>query len=339
MYPSFKSVKLIRYLLVWKVNTSLASIPRCLASEISPVLGMIISKRLSSREAKPWVKALAPWDAFLTQLAAKNKPRTDSPPDISWPIEASVFVYPGKVTYGRDELILWELKLFGDSADHGFFLETVLPAMEEASYTSDERWNRTNKLWGRFDIQAVYVARGARWEPLVSEGSLDLRYQASPTQWAEGLTFTVPPASNSREMTWITPFDFEGIPGADPADGLSKAAKKSRESEAPTLENILHALIFRLGSLLPGKHKAAHNPWDCLSPEERVLFETAVEEAKGTSILFEDMKFPPRSWPGGRTGSQTFTPIPPSVLSLLELASILHVGKKTHFGCGTFMLT
>jgi hypothetical protein len=44
--------------------------------------------------------------------------------------------------------------------------------MEAAATTSDERWRQSRTLWGRFDVQAIYVARGVRWEPVVADGGM-----------------------------------------------------------------------------------------------------------------------------------------------------------------------
>ena len=46
----------------------------------------------------------------------------------------------------------------------------------------------------------------------------------------------------------------------------------------------------------------------------------------------------PRDWPGRWIGSQSFMKISPHLLPYLELASILHIGKHMHLGCGTFAL-
>ena len=231
-YPN--SVNLIRYLLVWKVNSSLVQLPGCLSAELSSVLGEIIAKRLPTDEARHWRRTLAPWNEYYDGISRKGKNSPIVIPEVSWPIDAILFAYPGKRTYGRGELILWELKLIGESADHGFFLEAILPAMEEAGYTSDPKWNRPNRLWGRFDIHSVYVARGSNWEPLVTDGRLDLRYNASPIQWAEGLTFGLESGnrfSHPTRLTWLTPFDLE-----ESSDGNGNASPPRRTGKKPLLK-------------------------------------------------------------------------------------------------------
>jgi hypothetical protein len=335
MWPFIKPIKLIRYLLVWRVNGSLVWLPRCLSTELSLALGTVIANRLPTREAHPWHKALAPWDECGgISLVGKKKPMRI--PEVSWPIEAVLFAYPGKRTYGRGELILWELKLMGESADHGLFLEVILPAMEEAGSASEPRWQHRNVLWGRFDIHAVYAARGEQWEPVVSDGRLDLNYRASPTQWAEGLTFN----SNSERifdrLTWLTPFDLISDKGRT---GRRRRRKKIPPHQVPTLQSILESLIVRMSQLLPGKYHAPNDVWDVLSEEERASFQAAVEQASHIPVHHKSLRRAPKRWPGRWIGTQIFASIPHPIIPYLELASILHIGKQTHFGCGTFAIS
>lgn len=346
MWPFIKPINLIRYLVVWRVNRSLVRLPRCTPAELSLVLGAIIANRLPTREARPWRKTLAPWDEY--QGKALNLPRGNVPnnsqpklttiPDVSWPIETVLFAYPGKMSYGQGEVILWELKLMGDKADHGFFLEFILPAMEEAGSTSDPQWYHQHSPWGRFDIDTVYVARGAHWEPLVRGGQLDLRYHPTPTQWAEGLTFGLSSERTFNQLTWLTPFDLaETLTGADSASRPS--SKKIPAYEVPTLQSILEALLARMACLLPGKYNTPGDVWNILSPEEQSALFEAIGRADDIRLRRHDLGPTPKYWPGRWIGRQTFSAIPPLLLPYLELASILHIGKQTHFGCGTFIIT
>lgn len=322
MSPYLNSISLIRYLLVWRINSSLVRLSRCPSTELSSVLGAIIAKRLPTGEASRWRKA---------EKAGQPESQTIGLPTFRlsqpWPIEAVLLVYPGKKTYGQGELILWELKLIGESADHGFFLEVILPAMEEASYTSEPQWNRPNKLWGRFDIHSVYVARGSHWEPLVSDGRLDLRYRANPVQWAEGLTFgsglQTGKFSSPTRLVWLTPFDF---------------GEEAHGKQVSPLRRILEALIARMSLLIPDLRNVPDDGWDILSKEQTFSIQDAMEQADNIPILHDDIKSAPRDCPGHYTGTQIFSYIPLPIIPYLELASILHVGKHTHFGCGTFTL-
>ena len=335
MWAFIKPVRLIRYLIVWRVNGSLVRLPRCLSAELSLFLGTTIANRLPTQQARPWRKALAPWDEYGgLSLIGKKKPRRI--PEISWPVEAALFVYPGKLTYGQGELILWELKLLGESADHGFFLEVILPAMEEAGSVADPRWRRQNVLWGRFDVHGVYAARGPRWEPVVSEGRLDLNCRPTPVQWAEGLTFESQSERIFDRLTWLTPFDL----GDDARSGGRRHRKKDIASrQVPTLQRILKSLIARMSLLLPGRHHAPDDILEALSAKERESLQAIVEQASHIPIHHASYRPAPQRWPGRWIGMQTFPSIPHPIIPYLELASILHIGKQTHFGCGTFTIS
>lgn len=328
MWPFINPVKLIRYLVVWRVNSPLVRLPHCLSAELSLVLGTTIASRSPTRQGQLWRKALAPWDAY-GGLAFVAQPKKSAPPDASWPVEAVLFVYPGKLTLGQGETILWEFKLLGESADHGLFLETFLPAMEEAGSTSKPEWRHLNTLWGHFDVQAVYAARGTTWEPFVRDGRLNLDYHPTPEQWAEGLTFEPPSKRVFDRLVWLTPFDLTGE---------TRRGKKATRNQAPGLRAILEALIARMSQLLPGRHRQPDEIWAALNAEEQAALREALELAAHIPLHHANLKAPPRGQPGRWIGFQTFPSIPRPLLPYLELASILHIGRETHFGCGTYMI-
>lgn len=338
MWNFIRPVNLIRYLIVWKVNSSLVQLPRCLSTALSQVMGAIIASRLPTQQAREWRKALESWDN--TTAAAPQEESFQKPaPGAAWPIEVVLFAYPGKRTYGQGESILWELKLLQDSADHGLFLELILPAMEEAASTSTPPLGRLNSLWGGFDIHAVYAARGSRWDPVVSEGRLNLHYRPSSTQWAEGLTFGRDVKRHFRSLTWITPFDLGEMPGMSGKAPHSPPTGRIPPSEEPTFLGILDALIDRMTLFLPGKGRSAKDVWALLSPDEQEALFQALQLGKRLSQRHRALGPAPNGWPGRWIGAQTFTTIPERLLPYLELASILHIGKLTHFGCGTFTLS
>lgn len=327
MWPFIKPIRLIRYLIALRVNTSLVRLPRCLSAELSLVLGTLIANRLPTREAQLWHKALAPW-AECGGLAFVGHKKADKVPEATWPVEAVFFAYPGKRYYGSGEPVLWELKLLGDSADHGFFLETFLPALEEAGSMSEPQWRRQHGLWGHFDIQAIYAARGPRWEPFVRDGRLDVQYRPDHDQWADGLSFSTRQERTFDSLIWLTPFDLGG----------EKQSRTLTRDQVPTLHGILQALIARMSQLLPGKHHAPDDIWKVLDMETRAAFEAVAEQAKRIPIHHAAFNVPPKPWPGRWIGTQTFPSIPHPLIPYLELASILHVGKQTHLGCGTFTI-
>jgi hypothetical protein len=336
MWTSLEHIKVLRYLLVWRVNRSLVQLPPYFATDLSLVLGTIIADRLPTRKATPWRKALARRDR---PEGSGNQTGLVVVPEAPWPLETVVLVYPGKRTYGPGEPILWECKLFGASADHGLFLETILPALEEASYTADPRWHARNTIWGRFDIQAVYVARGMHWEPLVRDGRLDLRYRPSATQWAEGLTLGADMAHPCNRLTWVTPFDLDGM-SADKSDvNPSERPAGTVSTKGPTLRTILNALTFRLSHLILDRPMMPEDGRDALIPEGQLRFQDAMRAADDVLLRFADLEHIPDRWPGQWKGTQVFASIPALFFPYLQLASILHIGRQTHFGCGTFVLS
>ncbi|MBI2877350.1 MAG: hypothetical protein HYY20_10755 [Candidatus Tectomicrobia bacterium] len=337
MWNFISSVNLIRYLMVWRVNSPLVQRPPHLSAALSQVLGTIIANRLPTRPAREWRKALEAW-GNATATPPPGQPPKKPGLDLCWPIEATLFAYPGKRTYGPGEIILWELKLVADSADHRLFLELVLPAMEEAASTSDPRWYHANSLWGHFDIHAVYAARGMGWDPVVSEGRLNLNYRTRSTQWAEGLTFGLNIKRDFRRLTWITPFDLGEMPGARDALPHSPSTGSVPSSQVPNFLGMLDALIDRMRLFLPGKNPAAKDAWALLSPGEQTEIWQALQQAKPLPRQHQKLESAPKGGPGRWIGTQAFTTIPHGLLPYLELASILHIGKQTHFGCGTFTL-
>lgn len=314
------SINLIRYVIVWRVNSSLVFLPKYLSLEISNILGEIIAKRLPTKDAIRWKKALGILD---NEERKSDWEKTKKSHQTSWPIDAIILNYPEKRTYGRDELIIWELKLFGESADHELFLEIILPAMEEAGYTSDSRWKRSNHIWGHFDIHSVYVAKGNNLEPLVTNGILNLQYRANPNQWFEGLDFGAGLEHKFEQPThlkWIMPFDLKEFYYNE-----SKGKKKKKgKNEIPNLKIILEAFEHRIKSLIPGI-------------SDLIVAQEALEQSDNTSIIHKNI-LKSKDWSGFLTGTQLFSGIPSVCIPYLELASIIHIGNQTHFGCGTYAL-
>ena len=330
MWDFISPINLIRYLIVWRVNASLVHLPRYLPTELSAVLGRLIAERLPLPQAREWRKALAAWDEPTSVPSAPAH-------EAAWPIESVLFVYPAKRTHGHGELIAWELKLLGRDADHGLFLELILPAMEVASSMIERQEQHPNSLWGRFDVHAVYAARGRHWEPFVTDGKLDTRYRTDLRQWADGLKWESKPKRDYREILWLTPFDLGSR--SDSGD-RSIRPPQIPPDEVPTLDAIMDALIERMTLFLPGKRRArSDDVWAQIAPEEQTALRHALEETQHlTSSRCHRLEPARREWPGRWIGSQVFPAIPNRLLPYLELASILHIGRQTHFGCGTLAL-
>lgn len=338
MLSSLSRLNLIRYLIVWRVNSSLAFFPRYLSIDLSKVIGTIISRRLPSKEQSTWEKSL---DKLILEPKKSSKDKQKpfiKIPDVSWPINSVLLPYPCKRTYGRDELIFWELKLFGEHADHGLFLEVILPAMEEASYTADTQLNRRNRLWGHFDIKNIFVARGPKWEPLVTDGKLDLRYSVNPMQWLEGLTFNPKQRRNFKLLDWITPCDLTDYITPFFELDLPDEKEKLKFTKSPPLSLILLSFVYRLNDLLRENSKSTARKDEILNSEDRSDFHYAFQQTLNITPFKNILKKLPPSFPGKWMGTQEFTSIPKPVIPYLEAASILHIGKQTHFGCGTFLI-
>ena len=326
---------LIRYLIVWRVNHSLIRLPAWLPLELSYVLGKMISQRLPTNQARAWRKALEPWQEsrFFDLERQRNKHDKVEVPHVAWPIESTLFAYPGKRTHGYGELVMWELKLIGNSANHQNFLELILPAIEELSMTTDSRWRRSNKIWGRFDIHSIYVARGLQWEPLTVDGRLDLQVNVTPFQWADGLHFDMLPSRRYHRMNWITSFDLT------PRDHAGLKNQRSSFTTDPTLSDVIMALIARLDAIMPNKSASYRGGWDLLDEEEKRNVQEALLQVRPVFSRDRTLRKIPHFWPGRWIGSQRFSAIPDTLIPYLNLASILHIGQHTHFGCGTFALS
>ncbi len=251
MWSLSKPINLIRYLIVWRVNSSLTRLPEDLSADLSRTLGKIIADRLPTNEAKPWHKTMALWTESMQsqpdQKRSKKRRRrsgrrrsgrrTPEPeqqlrpiPEAPWPIESVLFPYLLKRTNGKGEPIIWELKLFAESADHNLFLEVILPAMEEASTSTSADRGKIHSFWGHFDICAVYAARGRHWEPFVQAGQLDLSYRPSPIQWAEGLAFESEAARPFTKIIWLTPFEFGDIKISSPPKQSRSGRRRKKKT-------------------------------------------------------------------------------------------------------------
>ncbi|HDQ73791.1 MAG TPA: hypothetical protein ENN19_17095 [Chloroflexi bacterium] len=345
MLAIIEAINLIRYLIVLRPRQTLVKLTDCFANELSAGLGAAITAQLPTREAHEWQRTRQLWAARYThdQEAAallKENPLLSVPP-APWPIEALFFHYPVKQIYGQGEPILWELKLLGDAADHGFFLERILPALEmTATHPPEDMQAESVGFWGRYQIHAVYAARGAQWTPFVEEGELDFDHYPTPVQWRGGLELGVQENyTRPRQLlVWLTPFDLGAEPYVPPRHGRRR--KRIAQRDLPTIESLIQASMVRVAQLLPNKHASPEDVWALMSGEERERVQEAINDlqkrSKRQSARIEAV--PSRCF-GQWRGTQKFaTPIPEVLLPYLELASILHVGHHTHFGCGTFIL-
>ena len=331
MWPFATPINLIRYLIVWRNQASLIRLPPVLSVAISDTLGTMIAERLDAYQAKPWQKAL------VKTIELRNQEQF---PDSPWPIQASILAYPGNRTVGQGEPIIWELKLFGADADHGFFLEVILPALEAASTTSDPRWKSAYSPWGNVAIDSVYVGFGQRWEPLVQNGRLDLPMTVSPTQWIDGQNKIIEPAHPFRQITWIMPFDLGKMPDRPDDSERPREADSIPRVYVPTVQGILLAMLLRATTALPDPKLVPKDVWQMLAPtEQSMIREALMRQENDTQRERQMLQRAHRGWPGQWTGRQLLArPLAPALLAYLNLAAILHIGRYNHYGCGTFRL-
>lgn len=323
---------LLRYLIVLRPNGPLVRIPVHPTVELSLALGTAIADGLPTSEARPWRKSLAAWEDCFNGRSRKHpvlgRQGFQGPPDRPWPVEAVVVFYPGKRYYGRGEPILWELKLLGDAANHDLFLEAILPALENLGRQGMPGRPYAHCLWGQFDVDAVYAADGHRWDPVVREGRLDLACRPSPRQWARGWDANGSSGRSFRSLTWLTPVELT------PGQSLYEPP-----ADAPLPGHILEAFTHRLSALLFGRHYDIDAFWSMLGDDEALDFIRAAREAAEICVVRDDLERVGAPWPGNWRGIQVFDrPVPGPVAAYLAQAALVHIGRFTHFGCGTFLM-
>lgn len=318
MLSFVEDLPLLRYLLVLKIRTRLVLLNSNFTIEFSAGLGSIMAKRMFTSQARAWQKKLALFSPRLFE--AKKKNSKEPFPETFWPVEAVIWPPPIKIRHSRDDLLLCELKLFGNAADHSWFLETILPALEQASMESAPPLTYQSHLWGNFDLEAVYVAHGASWKPVVESGRLDFRVRPKATQWSK-LPRNAGSACKYNTLNWLTPIIFSGGP------------------VAPQLVGIIEALFLRLSELTGKSYHTFRQYIDNLSTSEIKDIQKVVLIATQAELIRQKDSPTTINIPGAWQGLQIYKGIPKELLPYLELASILHVGSHTHFGCGTFYLS
>lgn len=315
-----QTIPLLRYLLLLRVHKPLLVLPPYLALELAYATSVMISERLPSSQLKPWRKLVAAWEQANPVSEDNRRARLiHNPPQSAWPLDLAWLPYRVKQTYGHGEIIPCELKLFGRSASHELFLELILPVLETAGLTPDRRWSRPNSFWGGFHLEAVYVAHGRQWEPVVEDGQVDFSIRPGSRQWCEGLDFTKNKHGTSQCLRWYTPYAHTPVPSIiRKREHLCQIAREN----APGMPVLLKALFSRLGVVAP------EAPVDWLSELDALAMEVGNKT--------ENVICPPKNWPGTVWGEQVFSPVPDQLVHVLKLASTLHVGCYTHVGCGTF---
>lgn len=318
------SLKMLRYLIAWRVNTSLVRLPINFSAVLSKTLGNAIADLLSTKDSRQWRKSI---DIERQQQFNASTIQPDNYPESLWPIHAILLPHTLKRNYGVNEIILWELKLLGDSADHGFFLETILPAMEQLSCGEiPDRRSRIN-VWGHFDIHNIWIANGNVWDPLISDGNLNLRYHPKLLQWKSHINEQTycKEMTKRKRLVFIRPFAFDH-------ENISHI----KDQFLPDMSKIIESVIRRWSFFTSGNIK--QDLWDLVPPsiivEVRKAWETSCMMRIHSSLISPALNDEPGLW----KGELMYEEIPFFLLPYLDMASIIHIGKKTHYGCGTFTM-
>jgi hypothetical protein len=208
--------------------------------------------------------------------------------------------------------------------------------MEEACITNNPEWNSRNRLWGHFDILNIYAALGNTWQPFVSNGKLNLELRINPKQWLEGLDFKPTALRDLKYIDWVVPADLSEDYSGYFALDLPDEKEKLKFCKAPPLSLILFSLIQRINRLLYEPTRSLIKIEDVLKAADEKAFLNAFQQSIQANITDNKFKEVPHSWPGKFYGLQKYSSISRAITPYLNIASILHVGKYTHFGCGTF---
>jgi len=317
------SIKLFRYLIAWRINQQMIRLPLDFTASISKNLGYAIADSLSTREARLWHKHLDANKLHLFQRPAIDDPYPESP----WPINAVILPHTNKRNYCQGEVIYWELKLIGDSADHGFFLEAIVPAMEKLGYIEQNIPLSRMSIWGHYDILSVWVANGNRWEPLIANSQLNLRYHPKPLQWNSHLTeeYYNNEMSKQNRLIWLRPFEFE-------TQNLSQMHDKFIPEMQIIIESVVRRWSFFSLSII------RKELWDLVPSHLLIEVKKAWEIACNMRVISYNLTPALRDEPGLWSGEVTYENIPVFLMPYLDMAAVFHVGKKTHYGCGTFAL-
>jgi hypothetical protein len=306
-------LKLIRYLIELRINRSLVWLPPRPEREFAWRWGTLVAAQMPIVRARAWKKALA-----------RGLEEPDEPP--LWPAEAVLRLRISRRTFGMGEPIFLELKLMGEAADHGFFMETMLPALEILGYATAPSAG-PNPLWGHFEIRSVRSARGRTWKPLIRDGRLDLRFKVNAGQWEKGLR---PPECRPQpvfRLAWRTPYHS--------AKNGNRSAPSDRPPELPEL---LEETARRLGRILHGPRTDAREFVSRMDADCAGQWNRALEAAAGVRTTGWH---PVRSYSAsaGLLGEQTFAPeIPPALFPFLALGQLVHLGEGTLYGHGAFGL-
>jgi hypothetical protein len=312
---------LIRYLIEIRINRSLVWMSTVPEKELAWRWGTAMAEQMAITRARSWKKALS-----------SGRQEEDASP--GWPVEAVLRLHTPKRTLGLDEHLFLELKLLGDGADHAFFMETMLPALEilgsePAAGGGNSR--HPNSLYGHFDILSVRSAKGRGWKPLIRDGRLDLRFKVHGAQWEKGYRMSEYRPAPVHRLVWRTPFDFSA---PSPPDARTEAKRRP-----PELPEFLERTADRLGRIYYGPYAGSREFVGRMKAECAAQWHAAMEMAAKPRVKEYRLKKVPGANHPALIGYQTFNPaIPPELFPFLTLGHLVHLGRGALFGQGLFGL-
>ena len=168
-------------------------------------------------------------------------------------------------------------------------------------------------------------------------GHLNTTYRPTPDQWAEGIAFHPPVVSRYHTLLWLMPFEFKNRAIRDPYASTTPS-KQEPLPHLPSLRDLLGALLVRVRHLLPEFTLKSSDVLARLTSQEQANLKEHLLNEYSPSKLRASLESIPKEWPECWLGVQRFPSIPVELLPSLQLASILHIGKHTHVGYGTFSM-
>ena len=305
MFEDWPKVAMIRYRIVCKVIGPLLHLPPLYSMSTrksqKPLLrgrvflGLInsnIQKQFSDRHQA----AYRDWHALFESYRGDQFHFTLVPP------------LSRKKVYRSGEYFAFEIRLFGQAAQHRLLVERLLPAIEMGGKLNGiGSWiDIPQSGYGRFEIDKVLVARSDKWEEVYNPRQWFLR-EVVPDDVNALITESTEPRTT---LTWLTPFCLK---------------QKNKNIAEPDLASLVKFISVRLTQM---------QPEFC-----RDHFTELLDQAQQVRVLQRDLQlvelFEKRS-DMFHIGKITFEQLPPPLAWMLDIGSIIHIGKATRYGNGVY---
>ena len=305
MYDDWPKVAMIRYRIVCKVIGPLLHLPPLYSMPMrksqKPLLrGRVFLGLINSNIQKQFSDhhqtAYRDWHALFESCRADRFHFTIVPP------------LSLKKIYRAGEYFAFEIRLFGQAAQHRLLIERFLPAIEMGGKLNGiGSWiDIPQSNYGCFEVHKVLVARPDKWVEVYN-----------PRQWffqevvPDDVNAAVAQTSEQRTtLTWLTPFCLK---------------QKNTHIVEPDIASLVKFISVRLIQLQPSF---------C-----RDHFTEILAQAQKVRIFQHDLRlvelFEKRS-DMFQIGKIIFEQLPPPLARMLDIGSIIHIGKATRYGNGIY---